>query len=57
LEKHLGKWWWTVMGWGQHKPMDREFLIKKLSKEKDVKQLLKTQQKEEKARNQIRKNF
>jgi phosphohistidine swiveling domain-containing protein len=50
LEKHLGKWWWTVMGWGQHKPMDREFLIKKLSKEKDVKQLLKTQQKEEKAR-------
>lgn len=37
---HEQKWWWTVMGWGQHKPLSSAVIKKKLLKIKDHKTLL-----------------
>jgi phosphohistidine swiveling domain-containing protein len=50
IAKHAKKWWWTVMGWGQHRPLDEKTIKKNLSKIKSIKALLAALKKDERNR-------
>ncbi len=52
IANHKAKWWWTNMGWGQHKPMNEKEIIKNLLNIKDLNALLTSQKHEEYSRNE-----
>ncbi len=43
IARHARKWWWTVMGWGQYKPLDATAILKKLQKVKNIDTVLTVQ--------------
>lgn len=48
--RHAEKWWWTSMGWGQHRSLDKKAIRNKLSRIKNVREFLAAQTREESAR-------
>jgi phosphoenolpyruvate synthase/pyruvate phosphate dikinase len=53
ITQHSNKWWWTVMGWGQHNPLDEKTLIKNIAKIKNIPGLLAAEQKDTANRHKI----
>ncbi len=50
VSEHANKWWWTVMGWGQHQPLTETAIIKKINRAHAVEKLVFKQSREERIR-------
>lgn len=50
IVRHTARWWWTVMGWGQYRPLDEKTVMKNLRNISDMDALLSAQKHDDRLR-------